>query len=51
MLKNEIFKIINTSKYDWHLIKVNNFLGSEVINYGWGAYFGKLLIQGCLEKM
>ncbi len=50
MLKNEIFKIINTSKYDWHLIKVNNFLGSEVINYGWGAYFGKSAYSGLFRK-
>ena len=50
MLKNEIFKIINTSKYDWHLIKVTNFLGSEVINYGWGAYFGKSAYSGLFRK-
>jgi len=49
-LKNEILKIINTSKYDWHLIKVNNFLGNEVINYGWGAYFGKSAYSGLFRK-
>ncbi len=49
-LRNEILKIIKTSMYDWHLIGVKNFLGNEVINYGWGAYFGKSSYSGLFRN-
>ncbi len=49
-LKNEILKTVKESRYDWHLIKVKNFLGKEVINYGWGAYFGKSSYAGLFRN-
>ena len=49
-LKFEIIGIINSSKSDWHKIRVNNFLGKNVISYGWGAYFGKSSYAGLFKK-
>ncbi len=49
-LKNEINKIIQTSQCDWHKIQVNNYLGTKLINYGWGAYFGKSAYAGLFRK-
>ncbi len=49
-LKNEIKKIIQTSQSDWHKIQVDNYLGSKLINYGWGAYFGKSAYAGLFKK-
>ena len=49
-LKNEIKNVIQVSKYDWHKIKVRNFLGKKVIKYGWGAYFGKSAYDGLFKN-
>ncbi len=49
-LKNEIKQIIQTSQYDWHKIQVNNYLGTKLVNYGWGAYFGKSAYAGLFKK-
>ncbi|MFL2661469.1 MAG: glycosyltransferase family 2 protein [Alphaproteobacteria bacterium] len=49
-LKTEIINIINSSKSDWHKIRVNNFLGKDIINFGWGAYFGKSAYAGLFKK-
>ncbi len=49
-LKAEIISVIKSSKSDWHKIKVNNYLGKEIINYGWGAYFGKSAYAGLFRN-
>ncbi len=49
-LKNEIKQIIQSSKSDWHKIRVKNFLGTKEIKYGWGAYFGKSAYSGLFRK-
>ncbi len=49
-LKNEIKKTILFSKFDWHKIRVQNFLGEKEIKYGWGAYFGKSSYAGLFKQ-
>ncbi len=49
-LRNEIINIIKLSEYDWHKIKVKNFLGKKLIEHGWGAYFGKSAYDGLFRN-
>ncbi len=49
-LKKEIKKIIQISSFDWHQIQVKNYLGKKIINYGWGAYFGKSAYAGLFKN-
>ncbi len=46
----EIRNIIKTSKFDYHIIPVRNFIGKQVVKYGWGAYFGKSAYPGLFKK-
>mgnify|MGYP001267315493 FL=1 len=41
LLQNEIRKCIDRNIYDYYLIPVNNYIGKNIVKYGWGAYFGK----------
>ncbi len=49
-LKNEIISKVKNSSYDWHLIELNNYVGKEIISFGWGAYFGKSAYIGLFRK-
>ena len=49
-LEHEIKQVIKFSKNDWHKIKVNNYLGNNIVNNGWGAYFGKSAYSGLFRK-
>ena len=49
-LKNEILKNVKKSKYDWHVIGVNNYLGDKLIKFGWGAYIGKSGYTGLFRR-
>ena len=49
-LKNEIMHTVLNSKNDWHLIPVTNYVGTKVVKYGWGAYFGKSAYPGLFKK-
>ncbi len=49
-LQNEIKNVIQTSQSDWHNIPVKNYLGTRVVKYGWGAYFGKSSYSGLFKK-
>ena len=49
-LKAEIINVIKSSKNDWHKIMVNNYLGKKIVNYGWGAYFGKSAYAGLFRN-
>ena len=37
-------------RYDWHLIRINNYLGKNIIKDGWGAYFGKSAYIGLFRN-
>ena len=49
-LKKEILETVRTSKFDWHLINVNNFIGKRLVRYGWGAYIGKSSYPGLFRQ-
>ena len=49
-LAKEILEVIKTSKKQWHLINVNNYLGKKVVKNGWGAYMGKSSYAGLFKK-
>ena len=49
-LQKEIKYIINNTDRDFFLIDVNNYVGSKLVKYGWGAYFGKSSYPGLFKK-
>ena len=49
-LSKEILYTIKNSKYDWHLINVDNYINRKLVTYGWGAYFGKSSYAGLFRK-
>ena len=49
-LKKEILETVRTSRFDWHLINVNNFIGKRLVRYGWGAYIGKSSYPGLFRQ-
>jgi glycosyltransferase involved in cell wall biosynthesis len=46
----EIVKTAATSTADRHLIPVDNFIGTHLVRYGWGAAFGKGAYAGLFRK-
>ena len=50
LLQNEIRKCIDRNIYDYFLIPVNNYIGKNIVKYGWGAYFGKSSYPGLFKK-
>lgn len=50
LLQHEIVQCINESKFDFHLIPVNNYIGNRLVKFGWGAYFGKSAYPGLFRK-
>ncbi len=49
-LGREIRRTIETTKYDWHEIPVDNYIGSRLVRWGWGASFGKAAYPGLFRK-
>ena len=49
-LGQEILDVIFKTKYDWHEILVDNYIGSRLIRWGWGASFGKAAYPGLFKK-
>ncbi len=49
-LAHEIIKTIETTQYDWHEILVDNYVGSRLVRWGWGASFGKAAYPGLFKK-
>ena len=49
-LKNEILKIVKSSRDDWHLINVKNYFGKKIVKFGWGCYIGKSSYVGLFKK-
>ena len=49
-LAEEIRKVIETSIFDWHEILVDNYIGSRLVRWGWGASFGKAAYPGLFRK-
>tara|TARA_B100000989_G_C19485564_1_gene447265 strand:- start:405 stop:1175 length:771 start_codon:yes stop_codon:yes gene_type:complete len=49
-LQEEIKFIINNTDRDFFLIDVENYVGSKLVKFGWGAYFGKSSYPGLFKK-
>lgn len=49
-LAEEIRATVATSRFDRHLIPVDNHVGGRLVRYGWGASFGKSAYPGLFRK-
>ncbi|MEE8351254.1 MAG: glycosyltransferase family 2 protein [Rhodospirillales bacterium] len=49
-LGREIRTLIETTAFDWHEILVDNYIGSRLVRWGWGASFGKAAYPGLFKK-
>lgn len=49
-LAQEIRQTIETTPFDWHEILVDNYVGSRLVRWGWGASFGKAAYPGLFKK-
>lgn len=43
-LAREVREVIRTTASDWHVVLVDNYIGSRLVRHGWGSSFGK---AGC----
>lgn len=43
-LAAEVRTVIATTPYDWHVVLVDNYIGTRLVRHGWGSSFGK---AGC----
>ena len=46
----EIRETVNTTPFDWHEIPVDNYIGDQLVRYGWGASYGKAAYPGLFKK-
>jgi glycosyltransferase involved in cell wall biosynthesis len=49
-LAKEIRATVDASRFDRHLIPVDNYIGTRLVRYGWGASFGKSAYPGLFRK-
>ncbi|CAA7619435.1 Glycosyltransferases involved in cell wall biogenesis [Magnetospirillum sp. LM-5] len=49
-LAAEIRRTIETSRFDWHEILVDNYIGDRLVRHGWGASYGKAAYPGLFKK-
>ena len=49
-LANEIRSVVCSSKFDWHEIPVDNYVGNRLVRFGWGASYGKAAYPGLFRK-
>jgi len=49
-LKDEILNTIKTATADWYEIPVDNYVGTRLVRWGWGASFGKAAYPGLFKK-
>ena len=49
-LAQEIRATIDTTRFDWHEIPVDNYIGGRLVRYGWGASYGKAAYPGLFRK-
>lgn len=43
-LAAEVRRTIAESRFDWHVVPVDNYIGARLVRHGWGGSFGK---AGC----
>lgn len=49
-LAAEIRAVIASTKFDWHEILVDNYIGDRLVRHGWGASYGKAAYPGLFRK-
>jgi glycosyltransferase involved in cell wall biosynthesis len=49
-LAAEIGQVIAASRFDWHEIPVDNYVGDRLVRWGWGASFGRSAYPGLFRK-
>jgi len=49
-LAAEIAAAIAKSPADWHLIRVDNYIGDRLVRWGWGASFGRSAHAGLFRR-
>jgi glycosyltransferase involved in cell wall biosynthesis len=49
-LAEEIRGTIATSRFDWHEVPVDNYIGDRLVRWGWGASFGRSAYPGLFRK-
>jgi len=49
-LAEEIWRVVATSRFDWHEILVDNYIGKRLVRHGWGASYGKAAYPGLFRK-
>jgi glycosyltransferase involved in cell wall biosynthesis len=49
-LAAEIRAVIAHSSADWHLIRVDNYIGDRLVRWGWGASFGRSAHAGLFRR-
>lgn len=49
-LAEEIRRTINNTRFDWHEIPVDNYIGNRLVRWGWGASYGKAAYPGLFKK-
>ena len=49
-LAAEIAAVIARSPADWHLIRVDNYIGGRLVRWGWGASFGRSAHAGLFRR-
>jgi glycosyltransferase involved in cell wall biosynthesis len=42
--------VVATSRADWHLIPVDNYVGDHLVRWGWGASFGRSAHAGLFRR-
>jgi glycosyltransferase involved in cell wall biosynthesis len=50
LLAAEIRQTIDESDADWHEILVDNYIGTRLVRWGWGASYGKAAYPGLFRK-
>lgn len=49
-LAREICRTVDRSTADWHEIPVDNYIGSRLVRWGWGASYGKAAYPGLFRR-
>ncbi len=49
-LAAEVRRTITETAFDYHLIRVNNYVGDRLVRHGWGASFGRQMYPGLFRK-
>jgi glycosyltransferase involved in cell wall biosynthesis len=49
-LAAEIRRVAETSSAGWHLVGVDNYIGTRLVRWGWGASFGRSAHAGLFRK-